>query len=794
MARTQEHRFIAVATPLGDDVLLLNGFTYSEALGSLFELELDLICENTDTEIQFSDIVGHNVTVRLEMAEDETRYFNGFVSRFSLVEQENGAAHYSATVVPWLWFLTRTSDCRIFQNKTVPDIIKEIFKERGFTDLKDKGLTGRYRTWEYCVQYRETDFNFVSRLMEQEGIYYYWNHENGKHTLVLADSPSAHKPYPGYDEIPYYPPTQESREQEYISDWDIEQELLPRVFTHTDFNFKKPASDLMASRNVERQHAGPPFEIFDYPGEYTDLKEGEGYALARIEEIQAEYETLRGQTTARGISAGCTFDLTNHPRDDQQRNYLVTSVSLSATASGYYSGEGGTDEFSCSFTAIDADQPYRHPRTTPKPSIPGPQTAIVVGPSGEEIYTDEHARVKVQFHWDRHGKADENSSCWIRVAQVWAGKKWGAMYIPRIGQEVIVEFLEGDPDRPIITGRVYNADLKPPYDLPNEKTKSTLKSNSSKGGGGFNEIRFEDKKGEEQIFIHAEKNLDVRVKSDRFETIGNNRHLHVVKDKSEYVEKNRHEKVDLDHMEEIGKDRHLKVKGKEAKTVDGSLSLTVGGNVDRALKADQSEEITGKTSLKVGGDRGVDVTGNDSLKVGGNLYTNATMNVVIEAGTNVTIKSGSNSISLTSAGIFIQGTMVYINSGSGATSGSAVALKTAQPVSPAAPEKALDADIADPGKVAAIKAEQMKKKEGKYGSTPFTPHKPDEDKTSWIEIEMVDEEDNPVPGERYKITLPDGSVAEGTLDNNGFARVQGFDKGDCKVSFHDLDKEAWEKL
>ena len=382
---------------------------------------------------------------------------------------------------------------------------------------------------------------------------------------------------------------------------------------------------------MDREHAAANFEIYDYPGEYVESNDGEEYAKKRIEELQAQYEVVLANSDARGVCTGCTFTLANHPREDQNRQYLITSANFNIKAGEFYSGgqTGGEGFYSCSFTAIDATQPFRSPRITPKPSIPGPQTAMVVGPSGEEIYTDEYGRVKVKFHWDRYSKADENSSCWIRVAQVWAGKNWGAMYIPRIGQEVIIEFLEGDPDQPIITGRVYNDQAKPPYVPKTNPTISTLKSNSSKGGGGFNEIRFEDKKGDEQIFIHAEKNLDVRVKNDLFETVVNNRHLHVEKDKIEYVENNRNELVDADHKEEIGKDRHLNVKGKEAKEITGSMSLTVKGDVIEVFKSNHSEQTTQDYYLKA-------------------------QNVVIEGLQNITLSVGGSYIAIEPAGIEIK--------------------------------------------------------------------------------------------------------------------------------------------
>jgi type VI secretion system secreted protein VgrG len=468
--------------------------------------------------------------------------------------------------------------------------------------------------------------------MEQEGIYYFFKHENGKHSLALIDTADAHEPYSDIEELEYHPAGKGTKTEECVSDWVVRTHLQPGSYALKDFNFETTKTEMLVRAIAERKHAHATFEIYDYPGEYTVVKpDGEDYARKRIEELQAQYEVVSAISDARSICTGYTFKLINHPRDDQNKKYLITSANYNIDAGEFYSG-GQTDgecTYSCSFTAIDAKQPFRSPRITPKPSIPGPQTAMVVGPAGEEICADEYGRVKVQFHWDREGIADDNSSCWIRVAQVWAGKNWGAMYIPRIGQEVIIEFLEGDPDRPIITGRVYNDKTMPPYELPSEKTKSTLKSNSSKGGGGFNEIRFEDKKGEEQIFIHAEKNLDVRVKNDRFETVINNRHLHVEKDKFEHVDNNRNETVDADHKEEIGKDRHLKVKGKEAKEVGKSLSLTVKGDVAEVFKKNHSEQTTKDYYLKA-------------------------QNIVIEGMQNITLSVGGSYIAIESASIEIK--------------------------------------------------------------------------------------------------------------------------------------------
>jgi type VI secretion system secreted protein VgrG len=625
---TQKNRELAIDTPLGEDALLLISMSGTEQLGRPFEYQLELASSNG--QIKAKDIVGQNITIRLELGSGGTRYFNGHVNNFAQLTAAGQLARYRATVVPWLWFLSRTANCRIFQEKTVPDIIKEVFRDRGFTNFED-GLSGSYRTREYCVQYRETEFSFVNRLMEQEGIYYYFKHENGKHSLILADSHSAHEPYPEFDELIYHPANTGPAAKECVSDWAFETHLQPGYYALNDFDFKNSKNDLQARAKVSREHTAADFEIYDYPGDYTETKDGEEYARKRIEELQAEYEVATAKSNARGVCTGFVFKLTDHPREDQNKEHLITSANYTIKGDEIFSSNTGGSEFaySCEFTSIKSSQPFRSPRTTPKSSISGPQTAIVVGPSGEEIYTDEHARVKVKFHWDRYSKADENSSCWIRVAQVWAGRKWGAMYIPRIGQEVIVEFLEGDPDRPIVTGRVYNAQAKPPYDLPGNKTMSTLKSNSTKGGEGFNEIRFEDKKGEEQIYIHGEKNLDIRIKNDRYETIEHDHHLVVENEKFEHIKSHRNESVDLNHIEEIGQDRNLTVKGKEAKEISKSLSLTVKGDVIEAFNANHSEQTTSDYYLKA-------------------------QNIVIEGTQNITLSVGSSYIVIDNMGIEIK--------------------------------------------------------------------------------------------------------------------------------------------
>jgi type VI secretion system secreted protein VgrG len=647
MSISQKGRPIQVATPLGEDVLLFYRMQGSEKLGALFEYELEMLSENA--AIDPDKLLGENITIGVQLLDNKWRYFNGYVARFGQYELADGFSVYRATLRPWLWFLSRAANCRIFQQKNVPDIIKQVFRDQGFSDLQDK-LSGSYAVREYCVQYRETDLDFACRLMEEEGIYYYFTHENGKHHLVLADSPSAHDQFPGYETIPYHPNRGDADKTrtDHIHEWTYSHGIQPGAHVITDYDFKKPKADLLVKSAMTMPHTHAGYEVFDYPGRYVEVGVGENLVRSRMEEHRAQFEGFEGHGNARGLGAGRMFKLAEHRSQAQNREYLVVSAAYRLRLDSYIASASPVSEddmFQCAFTAMQSTQNYRPARVTPKPLVYGPQTAVVVGPSGEEIYTDQYGRVKVQFHWDRYGKMDENSSCWIRVAQPWAGKNWGMMAIPRIGQEVVVEFLEGDPDRPLITGSVYNNSQMPPYKLPDNANLSTTKSNSTKGGGGFNEIRFDDKKGREQIFIHAEKNQDVRVKSNAYEWVGNERHL-IVK---------------ADQLEEVGGSLHSTVKGNHNEKTDGSVSLKVGMDLQQ------------KVGMKHAVDAGMEI----HLKAG--------MNVVIEAGMSVTLKAGGGFIVVGPAGVTISGTPVLINSGGSAGSGAG-----SNPEAPKAPKAAAD--------------------------------------------------------------------------------------------------------
>ncbi len=815
----QARRPARIATPLGDDVLLFHSMTGVERLGRPFQYELVLLSEKRD--IDYKKILGQNVTVAVDKGDDEPRYYNGCIARFTQTNYERRLVEYRATMVPWLWLLSRSSDCRIFQNKTIPEILKQMFKEHGFDDVKER-LHGTYKQWEYCVQYRETALQFVTRLMEQEGIYYFFKHENGKHSLVLCDTQGSHLEFQGYEELLFRAPRQPSMSREVVWSWAQQHEIQPGTYVTREFDFQNTRRTALGNAYNDREHLASQFEQFDYLGEMDAESDGDRYSRLRLEQWQAQHEVYVGEGDARGICTGVRFTLKGHPRADLDKEYLITGSEFSIESAPFETAAeaGGGFVYEAKLTAIPTSETFRLPRETSKPLIQGPQTAMVVGPSGEEIYTDKHGRVKVQFHWDRYGKADENSSCWVRVAQVWAGTQWGSLYTPRVGQEVIVEFLEGDPDRPIITGRVYNDAARPPYELPGKATISTLKSNSSKGGSGFNEIRFEDKKGEEQLFFHSEKDLDTRVKNDAKEWVGNEQHLIVKKDQFANIEGNSNrvvkgnslEKTEGDRGETITGARHIKVDGKDHLMVKDDQFIKVDGDAHLKFAKDLNEESGQKVSLKAGTDLHAKAGQNYAMESGMEIHLKAGTKLILEAGVQVSLKAGPSFVDIGPAGVSISGPMVKLNSGgsAGSGSGSSPSAPTA-PEAPDTPKDAKEAAKADPGKAdEPIKPLEPPKpktyssaaqvlKDAAEDGTPFceecarAAEEEAAKKATWIELQLVGEDGKPVPDEPYRVTLPDGSIEEGTLDDEGKARVDGFEKGNCKITFPNLDQEAWEE-
>ena len=684
---TQDNRLLILDTPLGKDVLLLQELTGEEGISRLFTYELNLLAHENDSVV-FSDIVGQKITITLSRPDGTSRYLSGYVSRFTQgATDDRMFTHYHAQVVPWLWFLTRQADCRIFQNMAVPDIISQVFNLFDFKDFR-LSLKNTYPQLEYCVQYRETSFNFVSRLMEEFGIFYYFDHSTeGKHTMVLADQSSTLPACPS-SPISYDTQVGGIYDPEAISDWHVGQEVRTGKYTVTDYNFITPSTSLLANDpTVVQLSASQPLELFDYPGLHTTKDQGDTVAKTRMQEEEAGYMVVQAASNCRAVMSGYSFVLKNHYRGDQNTNYVVTEVRHYATAGQTYTTAGtqGGEVYSNNLTCIPASVTYRPPRVTPKPFVQGPQPALVVGKAGEEIWVDKYGRVIVQFYWDRLGKQNENSSCWIRTSQPWAGGNWGAMWIPRIGQEVLVSFLEGDPDRPVITGRVYNANQMPPYTLPDYQTRSTFMSRTSKGGGAsnYNELRFEDLKGKEQIFMNAEMDMDLRVEKDSREFIGANRHLVVTTNQQEQVQADKHLQVQGNHFEQIQGNMSLQVTGNQMESVTGNKSLAVTGN--------QSESVTGNLSLAVTGQQ-QDTSMAYAMKTDTTIHLNAGMSAVIEAGVDLTLKVGTNFIDINPAGVFITGTMVFINSGGAA--GSAPDASPQSPDSPTAPQQP---DTADDG-------------------------------------------------------------------------------------------------
>jgi type VI secretion system secreted protein VgrG len=520
---TQDTRICELTTPLGKDVLVFASLEATEGLSELFEYHIDCLSEEAD--IDFDKAIGQQCTLKIKMYGKE-REFSGILVEARWLGSKDTYYSYRILLRPWLWLLSRTSDCRIFQDKKASDIIQEVFKERGFDDVEFK-LTedSSNPKLEYCVQYRETDLNFINRLMEQHGIYYFFKHERGKHTLVLADSQSSHSPIDGLASIPYVALTSSDRRKEQlIHNWSAERRFRTGKIELNDYNYQKPNAQMVSDAKGSEHYTRSEMEIYDYPGKYNEKSDGERYAKIRLQSEQALDHRRNGNGEAVNLFPGGLTKLERHWQDSQNIEYLVVRATHSFALEAYRSGSGagGRDTYFGAYEFLPSNQPFRAPIVTRKPLIYGFQTAKVVtkdDDSSEEIDVEALGEIYVRFYWDRKKKR----SCRLRVAQVWSGKRWGGQIIPRVGQEVVIEFLEGDPDRPLVIGTVYNDEYRPPYDLPSKKTIGGLKSDSTKnGGGGYNEWNFEDKKGSEKITVHAEKDHDVVVRDTETRTIGEN--------------------------------------------------------------------------------------------------------------------------------------------------------------------------------------------------------------------------------------------------------------------------------
>ena len=581
-------RATVVQTPVGADVLTFTHLVGRDEIGRCFAYTVGFVSKSHDVDPL--KMLGGAVSVEGES--DPKRWFSGLVSDFKLTRVEDRLAYYEAVVRPWLWFLGNTTDCRIFQNMTAVEIVEKIFSKYGIAKF-EKRLQGSYPSREYCVQYDESDLDFVQRLLEHEGIFYFFEHDEGKHTLILCDAMSKLKAAPGYDKVLYnFEGHGSRRDVEYITEWIPGSSVRPGAYAHTDYDFEKPGADLMAKSAQPFSHKEASGENYRQPGAHLDVGRGDAIAGIRREELQAAHQHSTAVGTVRGLHSGCKFKLESFPRDDQNQEYLVVSAEYRLFDPGYRTqNEAHSENFKLVLGVAPTSLPYRPPRITPRPIMRGPQTATVVGPSGEEIFTDKYARVKVQFHWDRLGKKDQNSSCFVRVSQTWAGSGWGFIQIPRIGQEVIVDFIEGDPDLPIITGRVYNASEMPPYALPGNATQSGWKSNSSKGGGGYNELMFEDKAGSELVNFQAQKDHHLLIKHDRNKTVQHDQSDRIDHDAKHSVGHDLDEDVGNNKTVKVGVDQTTNIGSNDTETVGKNRSLTVGANETISIGANSTETI-----------------------------------------------------------------------------------------------------------------------------------------------------------------------------------------------------------
>jgi type VI secretion system secreted protein VgrG len=650
-AITDAGRLLAVSSPAlagagnpdGSDVLLVNSFSASEALSHMFRFDLTVMTQLFKVgQVSPEKLIGQGINISLELVDGTSRFFHGIVSQFVDVDENDAFRFYQLQVVPWLWLLTLNSDCRILQRLTVPDILKQVLKP--FGPIRDD-LHRDYTPWDYRVQYRETHFNFVSRLMEQEGIFYFFEHQKNKHTLVLSDSAQLLQFGEFQQNVRFAPDIGIGDREDVILSWQRSQLLTPGMTTLRDYHFELPKKKLEGTEfGLFSVGGNQAFEVYDFPGGYAakfndntparlvalESDEPGRFSEFHMEEEETPHETFIGDSICRGLEVGTRFDLDGHP--SMSGPYLVKSLQHSVSQSPSHSNDQAVlSAYTNTVTCLSFGRIFRPNRTSLRPVVQGPQSAVVVGPDPngggdkEEIFTDQFGRVKVQFPWDRLGKENDNSSCWLRVAQSWAGAQWGAIFIPRVGHEVLVDFLEGDPDQPIVIGSLYNRANMPPYVLPDHKTQSGIKTRSVKKGtaANFNEIRFEDKKGQELFSIHAERDFSETVEANTTESVGGHRFL--------TVGTNQVEEVTAIKASFVGQS-HVKVQ------VDNLFSIT-GGDRNEAVAANYVAEA--QQSLELKGDQ----------------------QLVLSSDTRISLIVGGSFIDITAEAITINAPMVMINSG-----------------------------------------------------------------------------------------------------------------------------------
>ncbi len=612
----QKDRLLSLQTPLGKDTILPTDFSAKEGLSELFDFKISAV--SNQQNILPDQILGKSVTLSIARPKSNPRIFNGIVTTFSAsYAVVSNLRAYQLTLRPKAWLLTKTSDCKIFQNKTVLQITDSIFSENQITNYKKQGITGSHPSRDYCVQYQETDFEFLCRIWAEEGIYFYFDHQNNEHTLVLSDSVN------GYSDcldksVNHAPKIQNDTIS--IKKWDNASIFVSGKYTLNDYNFEQPTTNLITTTVTTLSNSQfKSWELYNYPGNYTQKNDGQSLSRYRMEQVESAYAVAKGEGNYRGFMPGAKFTMEQHEvKAEEKKKYVLSSVEHIAVDDSHLGNTMRESSYSNKFEAIPATTVFRPPPVTRRPLIPGPQTAKVVGPSGEDIYCDKYGRIRVQFFWDRDGKNNENSSCWIRVAQVFAGANWGTIYTPRIGMEVIVAFLDGDPDQPLVVGSVYNADNMPPYTLPGQKTQSGIKTRSTTKGTSstYNEMRIEDQKDSELFYFRAQKDFQREVMNNDTLTVSNDQTITITKNRSETVS-------------------------------EGNMSTTVS-------KGNKSTTVSN-------GNVAMDVTsGNYNLTLGSgsaNVKCNGG-SILLQAASSITLKVGANEIVINQSGVTIKGTMV----------------------------------------------------------------------------------------------------------------------------------------
>lgn len=700
--------------------LHVSGMSGVEGLSRLFDFDVELFFDHHASgeeaaDVPLADAVGLTATLEINSNWlEEPRKIHGMVAEFEQLDRTVESTRFRARVVPRVEKLLHATDCRIFQEKDAKTIITEVLEAHGFRDGQDFDfrVSDAPPVREFCCQYQETDWAFVSRLLEEEGLFYFFDHADGKDLLVIGDAYAVHPPIPGTLALPYYDVNRGVSDQESIYDFRYSGRVRTGKVRLRDWDYQAAGG---AAATVEAEKEGSDSATasliaYHFPGGYREASpRGGNLAELRQQELASDRETGAGASNCLRMSAGFYFELEGSHRPENNGRYVITELvhhselgqrDVQAAEEGLATDQRVT-EYQNEFRCLKRETPFRPRRVTPKPLIHGVQMAMVVGPSGEEIYTDDRGRIKVKFPWDRSDD-QEASSCFIRVGQLWGSANYGAMFIPRIGMEVIVAFENGDPDRPLVVGTVYHG--TPPHALVANKTKSTIKTKSSPDGDGFNEFTFEDKKDSEQIYIHAQKDLKVDVLNDETRVVKHDQIETVENDVTVLVKHNRTEKVEADEVvevvgnrtETIGGDETVSVTGNREETVEGNfthavqgdLSEAVEGNATYAITGDHATAIDGGATLEIGGDWGVTVSGAATQEITKELGIKA-KEVMIEADTKITLKVGSNSIELSSSGITIKGSAVKIEAsgelkmkgtGGAALEGAKIDVKASGPV------------------------------------------------------------------------------------------------------------------